>query len=74
MEQKKLVEEILADVLAGRIQYGRAVTVGAVEGYLNFIADDPGYTDYLPQDIRTRFNTFLADVKAGRLVYTLPPL
>ncbi|GHT55653.1 BMP family ABC transporter substrate-binding protein [Spirochaetia bacterium] len=74
MEQKKLVEEILTAVLAGKIQYGTSKTVGAVEGYLSFIADDPGYTNYLPQDIRTKFNAFFADVKAGRIKYTLPPL
>ncbi|GHU97382.1 BMP family ABC transporter substrate-binding protein [Spirochaetia bacterium] len=74
MEQKKLVEEILTDVLAGRIQYGRSRTVGAADGYLNFIADDPGYTRYVPRDIQTKLNTFVADIKAGRIVYTLPPL
>jgi simple sugar transport system substrate-binding protein len=74
MEQKKLVEEILADVLAGKIQYGSAKTVGAADGYLNFIADDPGYTQYVPQDIQAKFNAFIADIKAGRIAYTLPPL
>jgi simple sugar transport system substrate-binding protein len=74
MEQKKLVEEILTDVLAGRIQYGTARTVGSADGYLNFIADDPGYAEYVPQDIQTKFNAFLADIKAGRVNYTLPPL
>jgi simple sugar transport system substrate-binding protein len=74
MEQKKLVEEILAEVLAGTIQYGASRTVGAADGYLDFIAADPGYTQYVPQDIRTKFNAFLAGIKAGRLNYTLPPL
>jgi simple sugar transport system substrate-binding protein len=32
MEQKKLVEEILSDVLAGKIQYGTSRTVGVKEG------------------------------------------
>jgi simple sugar transport system substrate-binding protein len=74
MEQKKLVEEILSDVLAGKIKYGRARTVGVREGYLAFIADDPGYTVYVPEDIRDRFNAFMADLKAGKIEYTIPPL
>jgi simple sugar transport system substrate-binding protein len=74
MEQKKLVEEILADILAGNIRYGTTRTVGAADGYLSFIGDDPGYTEYVPQDIQTKFNAFLAEIKAGRINYTLPPL
>jgi hypothetical protein len=74
MEQKKLVEEILADVLAGKIQYGTSRTVGAAEGYLDFITADPGYTDYVPPEIQAKFNSFLADIKAGRVNYTIPPL
>jgi len=74
MEQKKLVEEILADVLAGKIAWGTAKTVGVREGYLGFAADDPGYTGYLPENIRAKFNTFMANMKAGKVAYTLPPL
>ncbi|MDR2071684.1 MAG: BMP family ABC transporter substrate-binding protein [Treponema sp.] len=74
MEQKKLVEEILSDVLAGKIQYGASRTVGAAEGYLDFIADDPGYAEYVPREIQEKFNTFLAGIKAGQVNYTLPPL
>jgi simple sugar transport system substrate-binding protein len=74
MEQKKLVEEILTGVLEGKIQYGSAKTVGAADGYLDFIAGDPGYTRYVPQDIQEKFNAFIADIKAGRIAYTLPAL
>jgi simple sugar transport system substrate-binding protein len=74
MEQQKLVEEILAEVLAGTIRYGTARTVGAAEGYLDFIANDPGYTNYVPPEIQQRFNAFVADIKAGKVAYTLPPL
>jgi simple sugar transport system substrate-binding protein len=74
MEQKKLVIEILGDVLAGKIRYGNSQTVGVKEGYLNFISDDPGYTNYVPQDIQQKFNAFMADIKAGRVSYTLPAL
>jgi simple sugar transport system substrate-binding protein len=74
MEQKKLAEEILADVLAGKIQYGASRTVGAADGYLDFITGDPGYAEYVPPEIQAKFNSFLADIKAGRINYTLPPL
>jgi simple sugar transport system substrate-binding protein len=74
MEQKKLVEEILADLIAGKIAWGTAKTVGLREGYLGFASDDPGYADYLPEGIRSKFDAFMADMKAGKVAYTLPPL
>jgi simple sugar transport system substrate-binding protein len=74
MEQKKLVEEILAGVLAGETEYGTARTVGAADGYLGFITDDPHYAEYVPRDIRVKFDAFFEDIKAGRMNYTMPPL
>ena len=74
MEQKKLVMEILADVLADKVEYGKASVVGAKEGYLGFFFDDPAYTQNLPADIRAKFESFMRDVQAGKIAYTLPPL
>ena len=74
MEQKKLVKEILAEVLAGEVQFGTAKTVGVKEGYLNFICDDPGYRDHLPVEIQERFDSFMDDFRAGLIEYTIPPL
>jgi len=74
MMQKKLTKEILADVLAGRMQYGMGRTVGVKEGYLDFIFDDPGYNDYLPAEIKKQFEGFMDDFRAGRIEYTVPPL
>jgi len=74
MEQKKLVMEILGDVLAGKIEYGVSQTLGVREGYINFLLDDPGYRDNIPSDIRERFERFLNDFTAGRINYTIPSL
>jgi simple sugar transport system substrate-binding protein len=74
MEQKKLVQEILADALAGKLRYGTSKIVGVKEGYLGFIADDPGFRDNVPQDIQGKFNAFMNDIRAGKVTYTIPPL
>jgi len=74
MEQKKLVMEILGDVLAGKMEYGISQTLGVREGYINFLLDDPGYRDNIPPDIRERFERFLNDFTAGRINYTIPSL
>jgi len=74
MEQQKLVKEILADALAGKINYGSSKTVGVKEGYINFISDDPGYRDHVPAEIRRKFDSFMDDFRAGRIKYTVPAL
>jgi len=60
MEQKKLVMEILNDVLAGRMLYGVSGTLGVREGYINFKFDNPSYQN-LPAGIRERFENFMQD-------------
>jgi simple sugar transport system substrate-binding protein len=74
MEQKKLVMEILKSVFEGKMQYGVSNTVGVKEGYLGFIADDPGYRESLPDGIREKFDRFMEDIRSGRVSYTVPPL
>lgn len=74
MEQKKLTKEILKDALNNTIEYGKASVVGAQEGYLGFIADDPAYTNNLPEAIRIEFDAFMDDIYTGKIAYTLPAL
>jgi len=74
IEQKKLVKEILAGVLAGEIEYGSSRTIGVKENYINFIFDDPGYRDFLPEDIQQKFGSFMDDLRSGRIEYTVPKL
>ena len=62
MEQKKLVMEILDDVLSGRMQFGISQTLGVKEGYLGFLFDDPNYKT-LPFEIREKFETFFSNMK-----------
>ena len=73
MEQKKLVKEILDDARLGKISYGTAHIVGAQDGYLDFI-DAAGYRDFVPDTIQRQFDAFMDDVRAGRILYTLPAL
>jgi simple sugar transport system substrate-binding protein len=74
MEQKKLVKEILADVIARNVTYGEASIVGVQEGYIGFFFDDLAYTANLPADIREAFEAFMDKVRSGGIDYTLPPL
>jgi len=59
MEQKKLVTEILNDVLQGKIEYGISQILGVRDGYLGFISDDPQYQKIIPSDIKEKFDAYL---------------
>jgi len=59
MEQKKLVMEILGDVLEGKLQYGVSQTLGVKDGYLGFIFDDPGFLNNIPEDIQIKFRDYM---------------
>ncbi len=74
MEQKKLVQEILSDALAGEIKYGEGTIVGLKEGYIDFFYDDSGYRDTLPPEIREEFELFMGQLREGKIAYTLPKL
>ncbi|WP_422478425.1 BMP family ABC transporter substrate-binding protein [Pleomorphochaeta sp. DL1XJH-081] len=74
MEQKKLVKEILADVMEGKVTYGEASIVGVQEGYIGFFYDDPAYTQNLPADIREDFESFMDKIASGEIEYSLPSL
>ncbi|HHU88487.1 MAG: BMP family ABC transporter substrate-binding protein [Sphaerochaetaceae bacterium] len=74
MEQKKLVKEILEVALTGEIEYGEATIVGLKEGYLGFFFDDPSYLETLPQEIRDKFELLMAQLREGKIAYTLPKL
>ena len=74
MNQERLVKEILADAARGKVQYGTSRTVGVQEGYIDFIADAPGYRDYLPAELQKRFDSFMDDFRVGRIEYTIPNL
>jgi simple sugar transport system substrate-binding protein len=74
MEQKKLVMEILSGELMGKTAYGTAATVGAKEGYLDFIAADPGYREHLPAGIQEQFDFFMEQIRSGAARFEPPPL
>lgn len=74
MEQKKLTKEILTNYLNGQIEFGSAKAVGVQNGYLGFLSDHEAYKTYVPEDIRSEFDAFFEDLKAGKIEYTVPTL
>jgi basic membrane lipoprotein Med (substrate-binding protein (PBP1-ABC) superfamily) len=60
------VEEILAAVLDGTVEYGAAKTVGLGEGYLGFDDDDPAYRALVPEEIRRKLDAFIEETRLSR--------
>ena len=74
IKQKELVLKALNDAYEGKLEYGKATTVGIKEGYIDFIDDDPLYIEALPETIRIKFAAFLKKFRAGEIDYTVPEL
>ena len=74
MRKRELTKEILANFLDDNIQFGTSRTVGVLEGYVDFIFDDPGFHDHVPVHIQERFTAFMYDFRTGRIEFTVPPL
>lgn len=74
MEQKKLAMEILDQYMKDEIEFGTAKEVGVQNGYLGFLSDHEAYRKFVPAEIRTKFEEFFSDLKAGKVDYTVPEL
>ncbi|MDD2232542.1 MAG: BMP family ABC transporter substrate-binding protein [Sphaerochaetaceae bacterium] len=74
MGQRELVRKALQEDHDGKTAYGEASIVGVAEGYVDFIDTDPLYGTGLSQDVRSRFDAWLADFRAGKIKYELPSL
>lgn len=72
MEQKRMAQEVTADYLSGKIDFGSARTVGIRDGYVDFVQDDPAYIDTVPPAIRERMSALVDSIKNGSLVLPSP--
>ncbi len=70
MEQKKNAYEQTLQFLEGKTEFGTAKTLGIKDGYIDFILDDPLFTETVDESIRSRLEQVFADIKNGTLVLT----
>jgi simple sugar transport system substrate-binding protein len=69
LDQKKMAEEITAEYLAGKTEWGTAKTVGVADGYVNFVQDAPGNKNPAVTDtIRAKMTEIVGNIKNGKLV------
>lgn len=74
MEQEKLTVKVLEDELRGEVEYGTSTVVDTAKGYLDFLDDAPGYTDYIPAELQEEFNVFMSRIRDGKVAMATPAL
>ncbi len=60
--------------LAGKLELGKAVTLGAADGFVTFVQDDPLYTQNVPQALRERMKAQAERVRRNELGLAMPEL
>ncbi len=67
MEQKKMSYNVTKDFIEGKTPWGSAKMVGIKEGFVDFVQDDPNYILAVPENIREKMSSLLADIRSGKI-------
>jgi simple sugar transport system substrate-binding protein len=68
LRQDRAAYEKTRDYLEGRLPFGSSELVGVVEGYVDFIQDDPNYTAAVKPEIREKQAALVDQIRSGRLI------
>ncbi len=71
LEQDKAAYEQTKRYLAGVLPFGAAETVGARDGYVDFIEDSPIYRSVVPAAMREKMAAAAAALRSGKLVLSM---
>lgn len=72
VQQRQAAKETTLNYLAGKTNWGNTKVVGFTDGYIEFITDDPLYTQTVPQDIRNKMDELIRSLKEGS--FSVPKL
>ena len=72
LRQDKLTYEQVKMAIEGSLEFGSARVVHAREGYVDFVDDDPLYTEDVPEAIRRRMNEVVDQMRRGELALAVP--
>lgn len=70
--QDKASYELVKAALAGSLEYGKPKVVGIKEGYVDYLTEAEAFQKAVPEAVRTRFATVLADFKSGAQHLEMP--
>jgi len=72
LRQDRLTYERVKMAVEGGLEFGVAQVVHAREGYVDFVDDDPLYTEHVPEEIRVRMDAALNALRKGELTLEVP--
>ena len=67
MKQQLMAKEQTLAFIEGKTQWGKALTVGMKEGYIEFVQDDPLYIRTVPKNIRDKMAELVKSIENGSL-------
>jgi simple sugar transport system substrate-binding protein len=70
--QDKAAYELVKKALAGTLEYGRPRVVGVKEGYVDYGVENPAYRTLVPEAVRRKFESVLADFRSGKIHLPMP--
>ncbi|MFW6344685.1 MAG: BMP family ABC transporter substrate-binding protein, partial [Sediminispirochaetaceae bacterium] len=65
--QEDAVYEKTKEAIEGSLNYGEGLIVGVEEGWIDFIDDDPLYTEHVPESLRERQSEIVEMMKKGEI-------
>ncbi len=66
VKQAEMAEIVTKQFIENKVNWGKADMVGMQDGFIEFVQDDPLYISTVPQDIRDKMATLVADIVAGK--------
>ena len=64
-----MAENVTADYLAGKTEWGTAKTVGVADGFVRFVQDAPDHkNDAVADEMRAKMRDVVASIENGTLV------
>lgn len=72
IRQDKAAEEKVSAFLNGTLEFGKPQVVGVKEGYIDYLNQDPLFVAAVSPQVREKFDTIFADLKAGKITLAMP--
>lgn len=74
LHQTRLAREVVTAALKGETAWGKARILTAREGYIEFVTDNPLYSETVPEAIRAEQQEVIHAIEGGELLLEVPEL
>jgi basic membrane lipoprotein Med (substrate-binding protein (PBP1-ABC) superfamily) len=74
LHQAELAHARVKAAFEGKIAYGSADVVGMKDGYIEFLDKNPAYLSAVPDDLRSKMDGVLSDIRSGKVSFQVPEI